>query len=397
MSGNQRKQGSRATAERPEDDLLKNLLLLSLAHDFMSPFRALAGGMETVEKGVLEKPQRWYGTDAGEIRRFYTDLDERVLPEVSALNGQVKARLEEPFEEIARFLQDEVGKMINEVVVNGRAVHDLLKPGKSADRIWNDALRDIDFALRKIRNMLDALRSFVPEANWRFGEATVSLNRQADQAIAIRRRQTAVELDAKIDGDATVVGDPGLLYSVFQNLIGNAIKYRHKENRAKVRIRISQLPPGEAARVSARVLEKSRADEVAAEHHYHTFAREASRHPGWVEVCVRDYGIGIPRNWLWGVFRLYRQLQPSHYKKKGGGARKVLADRYEVGPGDTTESHFGFGLTICRYYVRLHKGEIVADSREGGPTTFAMWLPVGEEGKVRESAERFNDNWWNER
>ena len=77
---------------------------------------------------------------------------------------------------------------------------------------------------------------------------------------------------------------------------------------------------------------------------------------GWVEVSVRDSGIGISPEFIPFVFDRFRQ-----------GA----------GPGETTRSGLGLGLAIVKELVELHRGTITAESLgvDQG-STFTLRLPL---------------------
>ena len=113
-----------------------------------------------------------------------------------------------------------------------------------------------------------------------------------------------------------VVADPGLLLQLFQNLIGNAIKFRSPE------------PP-----------------------RIHVSAREKSTE--WV-FAVRDNGIGISPEYAENIFVIFRRLHT----------------RQEY-PGN------GLGLAICKKVVEQHGGRIWVESQPGQGSTFLFTLPKG--------------------
>lgn len=106
-----------------------------------------------------------------------------------------------------------------------------------------------------------------------------------------------------------------LLVQMFQNLIGNAIKFQQ---------------PGTQPRV-----------QLAAE-----------REEKSVHLTVRDNGIGVPADQLENIFAVFRRLHS--------------ADQYEG---------TGIGLAICRKIVQHHRGEIWAESDDTG-TTIHVRLPL---------------------
>jgi signal transduction histidine kinase len=77
---------------------------------------------------------------------------------------------------------------------------------------------------------------------------------------------------------------------------------------------------------------------------------------GWVEISVRDSGIGISPEFMPFVFDRFRQ---------------------EAGPVKTAPSGLGLGLAIVKQLVELHRGTITAESPGVGQgATFTLRLPI---------------------
>jgi light-regulated signal transduction histidine kinase (bacteriophytochrome) len=121
------------------------------------------------------------------------------------------------------------------------------------------------------------------------------------------------------DGLPVVRGDPAQLVQLFQNLIGNAVKF---------------AAPGVLPRVEVRA------------------AREDDR---W-RFTVEDNGIGIDPRHAERVFGMFQRL---HTREQFEGT--------------------GIGLAIARKVVERHGGEISAAPRDGGGSRFAFTLPAHED------------------
>ncbi len=119
-----------------------------------------------------------------------------------------------------------------------------------------------------------------------------------------------------VPDDIVVYADASLLRRVFQNLIGNAIKY---------------TPRGEVV-IGAR--------ELAAD--------------GVVECWVGDNGAGIPAALLETIFELDKATTES--SASDGGT--------------------GLGLAIVKTFAEAHGGEVAAESTEGVGSTFRFTLPT---------------------
>jgi signal transduction histidine kinase len=114
-----------------------------------------------------------------------------------------------------------------------------------------------------------------------------------------------------------VMGDAMLLAMLWQNLIGNAIKFRAPGRKPVVRITAVQAQAGDM----------------------------------W-EFCVQDNGIGIPAEFADKVFVIFQRLHSR--------------DAY---PGS------GIGLAICKRIVEYHGGEISLDATYPGGTRICFTLP----------------------
>jgi two-component system, chemotaxis family, sensor kinase Cph1 len=113
----------------------------------------------------------------------------------------------------------------------------------------------------------------------------------------------------------SVAGDERLLVSLFQNLIGNANKFRRPG--VKPRIDISAVAQAGSWRFS-----------------------------------VRDNGIGIPSEQAGQLFKVFKRLHSR-----------------ETYPGS------GIGLSLCKKIVQLHQGEIGIESTPDAGTTVWFTLP----------------------
>ena len=142
-------------------------------------------------------------------------------------------------------------------------------------------------------------------------------------------RIEAEEANIEVGNLPTIDADPVQMRQLFQNLIGNALKF-HKPG----------VPP--EVNISARILPA----------HEHQIAGAG---PG-DEICqivVADNGIGFEEQFVEQVFTLFQRLHsPQEYEGTG------------------------IGLAVCRKIAHRHGGSIVAKSGKGQGATFIVRLPV---------------------
>ncbi len=157
---------------------------------------------------------------------------------------------------------------------------------------------------------------------------TCDLGQPLQQALA--NLEVAIkEAGAVVTSDAMPLGtvDPTQLAQLFQNLIGNAVKFRG-ERAPKIHV-------------------------------------GAQPHQGGYVFTVSDNGIGIEPQYIDRIFGVFQRL---HNRSKY--------------PGN------GIGLAICRKIVERHNGRIWVDSVPGKGSTFYFTLPVGSVHNVEQS-ERY--------
>lgn len=132
------------------------------------------------------------------------------------------------------------------------------------------------------------------------------------------------EAEVTYDGLPTVMGDQRQLVQLFQNTVGNALKFR------------GERPP-----------------------RVHIGAEE--RGESWV-ISVRDNGIGIDPQYQKRIFGIFERLHGRHDY-----------------PGT------GIGLAICTRIIERHGGEIWVESEPGEGSTFNFTLPTVR-AKMHQSA-----------
>ena len=210
------------------------------------------------------------------------------------------------------------------------ASHDLQEPlrtvlayaqllgARFGDRLDDETREILDFIVGGARRMSALVQDLLSFS--RIGHARTPVPVPAGHALQgalANLERTIGETGARITvSDLPVVrADPRELLQLFQNLVGNAIKFS-----------------------GGRVPEVSVTAEVK---------------DGEAEFAVADNGIGIPREYLEKVFVLFQRLNPRDY------------------------AGTGLGLAICKKIVEGHGGRIWVDSEPGKGSAFRFTMPAG--------------------
>jgi len=135
--------------------------------------------------------------------------------------------------------------------------------------------------------------------------------------------------------------EPDLLGQAVVNLIQNACKYTEAGGTIEVELKTDLVPqkPGLVSQKPGFLKKPGFSTDV----------------PGEFLILVKDTGVGIPKVDLARIFERF-------YRVEGGRSR-------------SQESGFGLGLAIAEQIVRLHGGQLAADSVVGEGSTFTVSLP----------------------
>jgi PAS domain S-box-containing protein len=256
------------------------------------------------------------------LRRINAELERRVDERTDELRRSM-AELQDKTQELEKFayvashdLSQPLRTLVNFPQLLGRDYRDKLD--EKGNHYVNKTISGAERMQRLIENLLQYSR--VVRRERVFGPTDCALSAQE----ACANLQAAIDesgAQVRVSELPTVLGNPQQLMLLFQNLIGNGIKFRD---------------PARPVRV-----------EVG--------ARPQDGH--WL-FWVRDNGIGIEARYLKQIFGL--------------GERLYAASRY---PGT------GYGLHICEKIAAGHGGRIWAESEVGQGSTFFFTLPDQPAGK----------------
>ncbi len=128
--------------------------------------------------------------------------------------------------------------------------------------------------------------------------------------------EAQVNIEIEKESSFDILGDPQLLELALLNLLVNAAKY--SENVPQITISLKKKG-------------------------------------NFVELSVRDKGIGIPRSDIENIFHRFYSVDKAHSRRMGGA---------------------GLGLSLVETIVQKHKGEVSVASTVGKGSTFTILLPI---------------------
>ncbi len=192
--------------------------------------------------------------------------------------------------------------------------------GETLDETSRDYLRRMQRAAARMTDFLNSLLAYSRVTTRAEQMKETSLRTCVEAALSnlevmIEEKHAIVEI-----GELPVLEADGVqMIQLFQNLIGNALKF-------------------------------SRDGEVP---HVKITSREVGDEERGLEIRVEDNGIGIQKRFLDKIFLPFQRLH-----------------------GRSDYEGLGMGLAICRKILERHKGKISASSTLGGGSTFIVRLPL---------------------
>lgn len=258
--------------------------------------------------------------DEAELARQAAELDASAV-ELRRSNGELEQfayvashDLQEPLRKVASFCQ--------------------LLEKRYGDQLDDRAAQYIGFAVdgaKRMQVLINDLLAFSRVGRVQDAQEPVALDAALDRALrnlSVTIEETGAVLERPADLPE-VVGDPTLLTMLWQNLVGNAVKFRRPDRDPRVAI---------------------------------TVDRETA--PGFWTFTVTDNGIGIAEEFAEKVFVIFQRLH----------ARDAYAGT-------------GIGLSLCKKVVEHSGGRIWIDTAHTDGTRIAFTLPVPEAPEAAEVAE----------
>ncbi len=193
-------------------------------------------------------------------------------------------------------------------------------------------LERIESSTKRMQNLIDGLLLYSRVSSKAIPFEKVNLQEVIhsvldDLAIRIEKNQAQIHVDPDLP---VIEGDPLQIRQLFQNLIGNSLKYTDKSRRPKVNIKRIMFP-------------------------------DNYDNQRFVRLCIEDNGIGFKEEHKDIIFDIFQRL---HTRKEFRGT--------------------GIGLSICKKIIERHRGTITATGFPGKGAQFTITFP-------RQQQELFNN------
>lgn len=268
--------------------------------------------------------------DITAIKRYQSELEERI----SDLN-----RSNKDLEQFAYIASHDLQEPLRKI----RAFGDRLS-AKYKDLLTGDGtlyLDRMENAAERMQRMIDDLLTFsrVSRPKETFANTDLSVVVKevvSDLEIPIETKHAIVNI-----GDLPAIeAIPTQMRQLFQNIIGNALKFTREGVRPVIDIAAEPAPQSEVCNLTVEEPDKK-----------------------FIKVSIADNGIGFDEKYKDRIFSLFQRL---HSRSEYEGT--------------------GIGLSVCKKIVEFHNGSINVHSTPGKGSVFIFYLPLTQ--KKRNDHER---------
>lgn len=209
-------------------------------------------------------------------------------------------------------------------------------------------LAHVSESVDRLHRLIDDLLTFM---HWESGEAALRVQPVAVAAVvelaaakvSAMAQEKGVQVMRTVPADLPQVQvDVTAIGRALGHLLDNAVKFTPKGGQVTITSRLVELSTGQ-------VVDSSQPVDPSTTRPFDT--------KKWVEVAVRDTGVGISPEAIPKIFDRFYQVDSSTTRQHGGT---------------------GLGLAIVKYILDAHGAHITVESLPGTGTTFSIRLPVPE-------------------
>jgi signal transduction histidine kinase len=346
---------SETRAGRQEDQLLPRFELEFAGRPYVisSSVRQILQTLLATYETAVRKNEDLIRAET-DLRLLNEFLEEKVRERTAALTAEIaeRRRVADELEKKSKALKayserlEQSNQELQDFVFV--ASHDLQEPlrkiqtfadlvtsrcSDSLDPQGKDYIRRMQTAAKRMRGLIRGALEYSRSAEKSEFFHRIELVKPVQEAMA-DLKLLIEETDAAIEVGKlpTIEADDGLMRRLFQNLIGNSLKFRRSDKRPVIKIYGEECSP------------------------------PTSNGQAFCRIVVEDNGIGFDEVFLDRIFKAFQRL---HGRDKYDGT--------------------GIGLAICKKVVESHHGDITAKSVPGEGSSFIVTLPLKQNGGDKEA------------
>jgi PAS domain S-box-containing protein len=293
-----------------------------------------------IYRWILEHGIPWYTSDGTfegylgscvdiEEKKMMTDALEKEVEKRTRQLKQANHKLQRYNEQLEQFTyaaSHDMKEPLRKIFFFNNYLYESLKDLKPKEK---DFLERSVTATKRMQVLIDDLlvyattASTIPNLEW------VSLDKVVKDVVDAHE-VTIEDKNAHIKFDVLpeILGVPFQINQLFDNIIGNALKYSHQQRAPHIVISYESIP-GSALDMD-----------------------EADVHTLYHKITITDNGIGFKPEYATQVFNLFHRLH-----------------------GRSEYSGSGIGLAICKKIIQNHQGFITATGRVNEGASFEIYLP----------------------
>jgi heavy metal sensor kinase len=285
------------------------------------------------------------------------NLNQRIIPlkvkdEISRLIetfNEMISRLDQSFRQIKQFTSDASHELKTPLTILKGEVEVTLRKERSSQeyqQTLKSNLEEINRMSQIVEDLL--LLSKADTGEIRLNKEDINLTEILNDVVAqidLLARSKGLHLSkSNHHQDIYILGDVLRIRELLMNLIENGIKYTEEGGSIHISLQKEAVPP---------VLNLSEWE-----------GREKGK---FVKIIVSDTGIGIAKEDQERIFNRFFRVDKARSREQGGS---------------------GLGLSICKWIVEAHQGEIEVESELGKGSSFTVKLPLSNHQMSKLSANR---------
>ena len=333
------------------EDALNNLFIILIITVPSALIAASLGGQFLANKAL--KPVDRITRAARMIT--YQNLNQRIEPskvkdEISRLIetfNEMISRLDKSFYQMKQFSTDASHELKTPLTILKGEVEVALRKERTPqeyEEILQSNLEEINRMSHIVNDLL--LLSKADSGDVRLNKEEVNLPEIlgdiVDQVQILARSKNLQVETINHQEETRILGDSLRIRELFLNLVENAIKYTEQGGSIQIRM---EKETGHLPTLTSRAVKS----EVTSS------APKEEGEIGIAKITISDTGIGIAREDQEKIFNRFYRVDKARSREQGGS---------------------GLGLSICKWIVEAHLGEITVESEPGKGSSFIVKLPL---------------------